>query len=252
MIKLIVADFDGTLVPYGEETVSARVRALIESALEKNITFAVSSGRTYNELAAHLPEFVDRIYFVCCDGAYYVKNGKTLYEKQIRPTDLDALIRQGGEDASYILHAAFQNYGIGTLPDEGARFEPRPMTRAEARFPKEKLYKITAYGAKGQIPSCSELRMHWDGGPNAASQYVNRYADKGIALSNLQMRLMATKFETACIGDSGNDVAMMHNAKYAFCVGTRCKELASACTNCSANVEEALLFLLNQTSNKAD
>ena len=65
MIKLIVADFDGTLVPYGEETVSPRVRAQIEAALQKNIIFAVSSGRTYNELAAHLPEFVDRIYFIC-------------------------------------------------------------------------------------------------------------------------------------------------------------------------------------------
>ena len=31
MIKLIVADFDGTLVPYGEETVSPRVRAQIEA-----------------------------------------------------------------------------------------------------------------------------------------------------------------------------------------------------------------------------
>lgn len=247
MIKLIVADFDGTLVPYGEKTVSPTVRALIESALQKNVTFVVSSGRTYNELVEHLPEFEDRIYFVCCDGAYYVKNRKTIYEKQIRPADIDFLIRQNGEEASYILHAAFDNYAIGALPDEGARFDPRPMTRAEARFPKEKIYKITAYGAKGQLQPYSELRMHWDGGPHAASQYVNRYADKGIALSNLQMRLMMTKFETACIGDSGNDVAMMHNAKFSFCIGTRSKELASACTSCAPRIEDALAFLLDQT-----
>ena len=246
MIKLIVADFDGTLVPYGERTVSPTVRALIESALQKNITFAVSSGRTYNELAEHLPEFLGRIYFICSDGAYYVKDGKTMYEKQIRPADIDALIRRNGDDASYLLHAAFGNYAIGNVPEEGERFSPRPMTRAEARFPKEKIYKITAYGARGQLYPGDELRMHWDGGPNAASQYVNRYADKGIALSNLQMRLMLTKFETACMGDSGNDIAMMHNAKYSFCIGSRSKELAASCTNCAPRVEDALVFLLDQ------
>ena len=246
MIKLIVADFDGTLVPYGEETVSPRVRAQIEAALQKNIIFAVSSGRTYNELAAHLPEFVDRIYFICCDGAYYVKEGKTLYEKQMPPFEIDALIRRNPDDASYILHAAFENYAVGSIPEEGERHSPRPMTRAEVRFPKEKIYKVTAYGAKGQLPQYGGLRMHWDGGPHASSQYVNRYADKGIALSNLQMRLMITKFETACIGDSGNDVAMMHNAKYAFCIGSRSKELSAVCTNCTPRAEDALAFLLDQ------
>ena len=244
MLKLIVADFDGTLVPYGQVTVNARVRELISIALERGITFAVSSGRTYSELAMHLPEFVDRIWFVCCDGAYYIKNGKTLYEKQIQPSDIDWLIKQNGEDATYVLHGAFDNYSIGEIPEEGERFAPRGITRAEARFPKEKIYKITAYGAQGKIASYGGLRMHWDGGPNASSQYVNRYADKGIALSNLQMRLMHTKFETACLGDSGNDIAMMHNAKYAFCIGERSKDLARVCTHHADTAEEALELLL--------
>ena len=55
--------------------------------------------------------------------------------------------------------------------------------------------------------------MHWDGGENAVSQYVNRFCDKGAALSDLQVRLMLTKFDTACLGDAGNDAAMMKNAK---------------------------------------
>lgn len=244
MLKLIVADFDGTLVPYGEVTVNARVRALIAEALEKNITFAVSSGRTYSELAMHLPEFVDRIWFVCCDGAYYVKNGKTLYEKQIQPADIDWLIKQNGEDASYVLHGAFGNYSIGEVPEEGKCFSPQPITHAEARFPKEKIYKITAYRAAGKLAAYGGLRMHWDGGPNASSQYVNRYADKGIALSNLQMRLMMTKFETACLGDSGNDIAMMHNAKRSFCIGSRSEPLARVCTDRAQTAEEALELLL--------
>lgn len=246
MIRLIVADFDGTLMPFGEHEVSGEIRGLIERALEKNITFAVSSGRTYLELASYLPEFVDRIYFICCDGAYYVKDGKTLYEKQIALSDIDYMFRNNGDDASFVFHGATENFAIGDLPEEGRRFGGKPLTRAEARMPKEKIYKITAYRAKGRLAPYGGLRMHWDGGPNESSQYVNRFADKGAALSDLQMRLMLTKFETVCIGDSGNDVAMMHNAKHSYCVGTRSKELVAACTHHVDHAKDALEEILNQ------
>lgn len=244
MMKLIVADFDGTLMPFGEKQVSDRVRAYIEAALEKDITFAVSSGRTYNELAYYLPEFVDRIWFICCDGAYYVKGGKTFYEKRIEPADIQYLLTSNGEETSFVLHGAFENLSVGKLPEEGMGFSPREVTRHAARFLRENIYKITAYRASGKLTPYGGLRMHWDGGPNASSQYVNRFADKGIALSNLQIRLMLTKFETACIGDSGNDIAMMHNAKTSFCVGSRSEELGRVCTNCVKTVEEAFEEIL--------
>ena len=78
------------------------------------------------------------------------------------------------------------------------------------------------------------------------AQYVNRFADKGTALSNLQTRLMLTKFDTACIGDSGNDVAMMHNAKASFCVGERSQALRDACQTQVQTAEEALRALLSE------
>ncbi len=244
MIKLIVADFDGTLMPFGEKRVSDAVCALIETALDRNMTVAVSSGRTYNELAAYLPTFVDRIWFICCDGAYYVKNGKTFYEKRIEPSDIQYLMTSNGAETSFVLHGAFENHAVGSLPEEGMRFSPKGVARTAARFLQENIYKITAYRASGRLMPYGGLRMHWDGGPNASSQYVNRFADKGIALSNLQIRLMIGKFETACIGDSGNDIAMMHNAKYSYCVGDRCEELRRVCTHSVETVEEAFRDIL--------
>lgn len=244
MIKLIVADFDGTLMPFGEKRVSDRVRAYIEAVLEKNITFAVSSGRTYNELVHYLPEFADRIWFICCDGAYYVKGGRTFYEKRIEPADIQYLLTSNGEDTSFVLHGAFENLSVGVLPEEGLSFSPRAVSRHAARFLCENVYKVTAYRASGKLTPYGGLRMHWDGGPNASSQYVNRFADKGIALSNLQIRLMMNKFDTVCIGDSGNDIAMMHNAKESYCIGCRSEELQRACTYCVNTIEEAFENIL--------
>ena len=59
------------------------------------------------------------------------------------------------------------------------------------------------------------------------------------------MRLMLSKFDTVCIGDAGNDLAMMQGARTSFCVGERSSELADAVTHRVGRVEEALDFCLN-------
>ena len=244
MIKLIVSDFDGTLMPYGESAVPQGVKDRLSKAIDRGITVAVSSGRTYGELIALLPEFADKIYFICCDGAYYVKDGKTLYEKKIEPADLTRFFARTDGDFSFVLHGANSNYSFGNLPDEAARFGATPIARASDI--KEKIFKLTTYRAEIRLAPYSGLRTHWDGGKNASAQFVNRFANKGTALSDLQTRLMLTKFDTACIGDSGNDVAMMRNAKYSFAVGNRSKELAAVTRAKVDRVEEAFDLVNNK------
>ncbi len=242
MIKLIVSDFDGTLMPYGESAVPQGVKDRLREALERGITVAVSSGRTYGELADLLPEFADKLYFICCDGAYYLKDGKTLYEKKIEPADMTQFFACADKDFAFVLHGAKNNYSVGNLPSEALRFGATPI--AHANDIKEKIFKLTTYRAEIKLAPYSGLRTHWDGGKNASAQFVNRFANKGTALSDLQTRLMLTKFDTACIGDSGNDVAMMRNAKYSFAVGNRSKELAEVTQAKVANAQEALDFCL--------
>ena len=239
MIKLIVIDFDGTLMPYGESGVSQRVKEYINTAIENDITVAVSSGRTYSELIGFLPEFRDRIYFICSDGAYYIKSEKLLYARAMERGDLSLF---SAPNASFVFHGAKNNYSIGALPREAERFNASKV--AHIGDIKEKIFKVTSYGASIRMSAYCGLRMHWDGGENLSAQYVNRFCDKGTALSDLQMRLMLTKFDTVCIGDSGNDIAMMHNAKRSFCVGSRSKELADVCTDIVANIEEAFEKIL--------
>ena len=244
MVKLIVSDFDGTLMPYGQSELTGNVKARIKKALEKNMTVAVSSGRTYNELVSYLGEFEDKLFFICCDGAYYVKGGKPLYQKHIEKADLDLFFGAAKDGLSFVLHGAFKNYSVGSLPKEADVFCATPIERREQVG--EKIFKVTTYKKELKPSPYSGLRMHWDGGANLSAQYVNRFANKGAALSDLQMRLMLTKFETACIGDSGNDVAMMKGAKYSFAVSDRCEALVKAVNTRAASVEEALDFILEQ------
>ena len=242
MIRLIVSDFDGTLLPYGQSEVSKQTRHLLAQLLEEGRTVALSSGRTYTELATALPDLCDRLYFICCDGAYAVHGGRVLYERRIEPASLEGFLRARKEGTGLLFHGAFQNYALGDLPDSVKReFAPVEIRRLSDL--KERIFKVTVLGELTH-PDMSYLRMHWDGGPHAVSQYVNRFANKGTALSDLQVRLMLTKYETACLGDSGNDISMMKGAKESYCVGDRCPELKAVCTHQVETATQALQALL--------
>ena len=243
MLKLIVSDFDGTLMPYGKCVLSEKLKAQIKGADGQGIIFAVSSGRTYGELAPYFEGLDENLWFVCCDGAYYSKGGKIFYEKQIARADLELFFRRAGADFSFVLHGAKKNYCVGDVPCCADGYCAERVNKLGDV--KEKIFKITSYGGEIALPEYSGLRMHWDGGDDAVAQYVNRFCDKGAALSDLQMRLMLTKFDTACLGDGGNDIAMMKNAKYAVCIGERSKELARVCGLKFESAEDALDVLLN-------
>ena len=242
MIRLIVSDFDGTLMPYGAADVSESVKSLLREALDRGIAVAISSGRTYGELKSLLPAFADDFYFIGCDGAHYVKGGVSLYEKQIARADMEIFGSQMGQGLSCVFHAAEKNYILGELP-RGVAF-PNAASVSRVSEIREKVFKITTFGYSVKLPAYCGLRMHWDGGPNAMAQYVNRFANKGAALSDLQIRLMLNKFDTAAIGDSGNDVAMMHNAKIAAVIGDKCPELTAVCNLQTDCIEHALAAIL--------
>lgn len=242
MLKLIVSDLDGTLLPYGQVAVSETVKHLLHEALQKGIAVAVSSGRTLGELMPLFSELERDIWFIACDGGHYFRNGRSVYEKKIEREDLSLFQKHVGEDFSFVLHGVHQNYAVGKLPVEAAHFCAVPIAHVDNV--EEKIFKVTSYGKKLKLPPYCGLRMHWDGGERGMAQYVNRFADKGAALSDLQTRLMLTKFDTACIGDSENDVAMMRNAKYSVCIGQRSERLLAACDLRFSNIEDALRELI--------
>jgi HAD superfamily hydrolase (TIGR01484 family) len=236
MIKLIVTDFDGTLRPYGTPDISRGLRERIGKALDSGVAVAVSSGRTYLELRSFLPEFADRLYFICCDGAYCVKDGRVIYKRPIECSDLAFFFGKISDGISFVLHGADRNYGVGNLPDAADIFAPEPIKRTPTD---ESIFKVTTYGKKIELSPFSGLRTHWDGGEYLSAQFVNRFANKGTALSDLQVRLMRSKFDTAAIGDSGNDIPMLKGAKLAFAVGSHSESLAAIATHKFSTAEEA-------------
>ena len=228
MIKLVVSDLDGTILPYSDKRLSDKIIGKIHEIVDSGIIFGISSGRTYKELESLFQGLVNKIYLTCCDGALTIKNGKLLYSRKIEISELKPFFESKVPDFSFVLHGMSENYCFGNTPSEADIYKCKKIKSVYEI--NDKIYKITSYGGRMDFPFYSGIRMHWDGGENNAAQYVNRYCNKGVALSDLQMRLMLTKYDTAVLGDRGNDVCMVKNSAVSYCIGNRCSELSEICT----------------------
>ena len=236
MIKLIVSDVDGTILKKGETAVSARVFEAIEKLKAAGKTVAVASGRTYGSLEKLFSPVKKDLYFICCDGAVIIQNDKVLYCKQIGAGDIMDVIRRPEYDAYGILLCTPKiPYVIRGSEDFAITAETQS---GEETFYIEKLYDIKEPIVKVAV---------WDKNKNAQPlnflpkslrvaynvgewcEYTSAISNKGLAVSDLQMRLYLTKFDTAAIGDGFNDVEMMKKAKLAVSANSAVQSLKEVC-----------------------
>lgn len=73
MIKLILADMDGTLLPFGSRVISERTHQAILAALDAGVAFGPASGRDYVNLA---DAFLDDVR---CFSTGIMANGKKVF-----------------------------------------------------------------------------------------------------------------------------------------------------------------------------
>ncbi len=220
MVKLIVSDFDGTLLAYGEKRVSQKVIRKIEDYLDKGISFAVASGRTYTELKTLLSDIADRIYFIADDGALTFKGDKILYKK---PFDLNSIKFFFDPDIvkDAVMYSLDKAYIINSSKITTLGKTPKHIKRAFEVT--DDIYKVSANMRDKSLISCDGFRVHYS--DDNFAEFVSPYANKGIALSVLQLHLSVSKYDTVAIGDADNDVAMMFNSKFSISIGEKSKKL---------------------------
>ena len=236
MIKLVVSDVDGTILINGSTTVSERALEAIEKLKKAGKTVAVASGRTYAILEKLFAAVKQDLYFICCDGAVVVYNGRVIYSKQIGMGDvMDVIRRPEYENCGILLCTPTVSYVIQGKDDFAKTAESQS---GEKVFFMDRLYDIKepvvkiavwSKGADAQplnfLPK--SLRVAYNVGEWC--EYTSAISNKGLAVSDLQMRLYLTKFDTAAIGDGVNDIEMMKKAKLAVSANRAGDELKTVC-----------------------
>ncbi len=239
MLKLVICDVDGTLLPAGQTRLSDGVVQGLSALVKTGARVVLASGRSLHgikALTAGLP-FEEALCYIADDGALCLADGKVLYHKQIAEREIAAF---AGEKAyagcPKLFFAGSFSYALDA--DEAFLADVRRENLDEVR-PISKLYEmrepvfklgVRSPDGKSEPPAFSflpgTLREAYQNG--AWREYTPANADKGTALAALQAVFYVTAGETAALGDGYNDRVVFAKAAYTFARRTGDKLLADS------------------------
>ena len=93
VIKLVLSDMDGTLVPFGCDRVSLKTLSAIDVLREANIRFGLSSGREWHDATSYFhdkPEYLDTC--IAAAGKQVRIDGTTIFEKPFSRELVDRMV----------------------------------------------------------------------------------------------------------------------------------------------------------------
>ncbi|MCR4606034.1 MAG: HAD family hydrolase [Eubacterium sp.] len=245
MVKLIVSDIDGTLVPdgSGEGAINEEYFRQIERLYDKGVRFVACSGRQFMSMYRLLSPVAHLIYFIC-EGGGFICDGdrKVLYKQVLSPETVSELIH----DAKMIRQMDVMVAGIKRsycrsrdselyrwLAD-GYGFDVEAVGDLEAGIDDE-ITKVSLYHKDAAEELTKDVfRPKWEKRVKtilAGKQWldcVSLSSGKGNGVAFLQEYLNATKEETIVFGDNQNDIEMFDYAGTSYAVKNARDEVKTA------------------------
>lgn len=247
MIKLIASDVDGTLLRAGEETLSDSIKYSLSTWVKNKNALVIASGRSFQSLS-DIFSFLDKenVYFVCCDGTVTLHKGKVIHSNPLSFSDILKILHS--DEYSYctkILCTPFCSYIVGEDKHNvslGGLHADNAKVVSGIYEIQEQIIKIVLYGGdttpKKSVICPAMLRASYNS--DGFCEYVSAIANKGTALSDIQMRLYLSKLDTAAFGDGENDIEMMKKARISVSVGNCSQKLKNISTNHTDNLDNFL------------
>ncbi len=257
MIKLVVSDVDGTLVPDGSSQVNPELFDVILKLREKGIQVAIASGRPWASVERTFEPVKNKIFYIANNGAYLGCHGRALFVTAMERELVEAVIREvrrypdltltyAGQDGDYVEKKDEALYKWLT---EGYGFQ---ATRVEDLLTvKEPCVKLSIYknenveeaaaGIRELFKDRLKITIAGDMWMDCMAKGVN----KGQAVKTLQESLEIRPEETAAFGDQLNDIEMLDRAYYSFAVANARPEVRQAARfQADSNVNDGVLKVL--------
>lgn len=257
MIKLIVTDIDGTLVPDGANEVNPELFDLIVKLREKGIQFAAASGRQWRSIERLFAPIKEKIFYISDNGAYVGCRGRNLFltpvDRQVvmdmvrdvrECPELDIMI--SGPDVVYM---ETKNQEFVDWMVDSYRFEVRQvedLTKVEDSF-----IKVSVYKKQGIEQAASAIREKYQDrlkitiSGDMWMDCMNQSVNKGAAIREIQESLEILPEETMAFGDQLNDLEMLGRAYYSYAIGNARPEIKKAARfQADTNVNDGVLKIL--------
>jgi Cof subfamily protein (haloacid dehalogenase superfamily) len=235
VIRLIVADLDGTLLN-SDHVVSPFTAQVIREAMARGVLFTVATGKTFPSTPEIMDSFGIEIPVICANGTQvFLPDGSPVYEDPIpRALALEAIQMAEARGFTPVVYtqmgllAPVHDANVQELIDH---HEPVPTLTPDimhALHNSHKPYKLVLMSQDWDALDRfqAELETRFAGraqvirsGLKSVLEVLPLNASKGTALQVILDRLNIASEETMCLGDNCNDVDMIRLAGIGVAMG---------------------------------
>lgn len=240
-VKLIAADMDGTLLD-SNKNLSPYLFDLIKKLKEKDVKFAIASGRQYFNLLENFADIKEELIYISDNGSIVYNKGKSIYVDEINKAEVKKVlkeIRQGegmypilcGVESAYV-----ENNNEVFL--ENARMYYAKLEMVEDLMDildKDKICKLAVFDEVNAEKNAFELLQKYNeslivclSGHNWVD-LMNPGVNKGEAIKIIQENYNISYDETMAFGDYLNDYEMMQSCKYSYAMENAHPQLKEIC-----------------------
>ena len=242
MIKLIISDIDGTLVPDGTDKINHEIFSVIQTLYKRGIRFAAASGRQFISIKKLFEPIADIIFYIPDGGSVVRTIDETIFEETI-PQDIakevarDILSIPGcdmmicGMKGTYVMD---KNSKMAKWLIDSYHFDVEEIKNLDDEI-NDEILKVSLYHVDDAEGKASDFFMDkWKDTLQLSCAGVmwidcsHKNANKGIALQHLQKYLEITKEETMAFGDNINDLEMIENSGISYAIGNARDEIKAA------------------------
>lgn len=252
MIKLIVTDLDGTLLPTGTEISPENIEAA-QKAAAAGVTVTVATGRMYRAALPVAKNLGVDAPIITYNGALIrTVSGKTLYSSYLAPELIRQVLAFVEKQGWYM-----QTYSRDCLyyPErclQSDRYEAAQLVQGEAvgwqglRERTEEVTKLLCVTENSEETEqrIATLKEHFGDTIDIVrssayyAEIVNKGVSKAAGVRKLAEVLGVDISETMALGDAENDISMLKAAGLSVAMGNAVPEVKALCSLETGTCEE--------------
>ncbi len=216
MYKMIVSDFDGTLID-SDEAIPLSTMVEIDRIRKLGVKFVVATGRILKSVLDYNRDFPFLDYVISCDGAYVydVSNRKTLYKKPLGGSIIKKIKKMYSDCG--INFCTIQEWNFCTNDIVYSEVKKRNMTFEDFyQENKTNIYKMEVYfktkkERDSAFSEMQELKINAtffkmnEGKKRYLIEIVAKDVHKALGLEKICKLEHIPLSEVVCVGDGDND-----------------------------------------------
>jgi Cof subfamily protein (haloacid dehalogenase superfamily) len=251
MIRLLLSDIDGTLVPSDKVLTTRSIKA-VNNLRDAGILFAITSSRPPRGLGMYIAPLQLSTPIAGFNGGIIIDPEKNVLENQtidddIVTTTIDFLDEHGVTTWVYRGEEWYVRDPNGPHVEHEAEVcEFRPLTVANFNSVSNNVAKIVGVSDDGDALTRAQRDLHATFGADLSATNSQSYylditcpnANKGFVVDYLSAKYAIPSDEIATIGDAQNDVAMFERSGFSIAMGNADDEVKASASDVTTSNED--------------